>query len=98
MPIGLTQLGCGFVATILLGACCLAADLPRIEVRETAGIQRFGYPVAAEFRAPAATKPESFRLRDAERWPTAPALTYTHDHVVVRLRNPIDTSPTSVNP
>lgn len=67
MPIGQTQLGRAFVVTILLGSCCLGADLPRIEVRETAGIQRFGYPVAADFRAPAVTKPESFRLRDGER-------------------------------
>lgn len=28
------------------------------------------------------------RLRDAEQWPTAPALTYTCDHVVARFRKP----------
>jgi hypothetical protein len=71
MPITRMQLCRGFATTILLGACCLAADPLRIEVRETAGIQRFGYPLAAEFRAPAATKPERFRLRDGEREPVA---------------------------
>ena len=35
------------------------------------------------------------RLRDAERWPSAPALTYTRDHVVARLRKPIGTSSSS---
>jgi SAM-dependent methyltransferase len=30
------------------------------------------------------------RLRDAERWTTAPALTYMRDHVVARLRKPHD--------
>lgn len=29
------------------------------------------------------------RLRDAAQWPTAPALTYTRDHVVARFRKPV---------
>ncbi len=29
------------------------------------------------------------RLRDAAKWPTAPALTYTRDHVVARFRKPV---------
>ena len=37
------------------------------------------------------------RLRDAERWPTAPALTHTRDHVVVRLRNSLAALPTSTS-
>jgi hypothetical protein len=66
MPIALTDFGRALAAA-LLGTCCLAAEATRIEVRETAGIQRFGYPLAAEFHASAATQPESFRLLDGGR-------------------------------
>ncbi len=45
-----------------------AADVCAIEVRETAGIQRFGYPVAAAVRVPrAGGDPGRFRLRDGQR-------------------------------
>lgn len=37
------------------------------------------------------------RLRDAEQWPTAPALTYTRDHVVARLRKPQEPSSLSMD-
>lgn len=67
MPIALVQLGRASAVAILWGACGLAAEPPGIEVRETAGIQRFGYPLAATFRAPATIKPESFKLRDGQR-------------------------------
>lgn len=39
-------------------------------------------------RAAAAVLRRIPRLRDAERWPTAPALTYRRDHVVAILRSP----------
>ena len=67
MPIALTDFGRALAAAALLGTCCLAAEATRIEVRETAGIQRFGYPLAAEFHASAATQPENFRLLDGGR-------------------------------
>ncbi len=63
----LSQFGRALAAASFLGACCQAAEPTGIEVRETAGIQRFGYPLAAEFRASATTKPLSFRLRDGQR-------------------------------
>jgi hypothetical protein len=71
MPIAPIQLGRALAVTVLLGTCCLAAKPLQIEVREAAGIQRFGYPVAAEFRAMVAIKPESLLLLDGQRELTA---------------------------
>jgi hypothetical protein len=67
MPIALLQLGRALAVTALAATSCLGAGPLKLEVRETAGIQRFGYPLAADFRASGATKPDGLCLWDGKR-------------------------------
>ncbi len=57
-----------FLAGALLFFCCVARGLAgaeetlTVEVRETSGIARFGYPVTARFHWPGVKEPADFRL------------------------------------
>lgn len=52
------------VVTLVIGVRARATESWRVEVRETAGIERFGYPVSGEFRA-AADSGAVFELQSA---------------------------------
>src|SRR5437870_13907059 len=57
-----------FVVIVISGSSVSAAEQIRLEVREAAGIRRFGYPVAAELKLvepmPATTR---FRLLEKDK-------------------------------
>ncbi len=74
------------------------AELHRCSHYDTPGPERVRQAVQAwlyhQFRSAPRQLPATLlrrvpRLRDAARWPTAPALTYTRDHVVARFRKPV---------
>lgn len=56
-----------FLVQFVVGALALGAEQLPVEVKETAGIQRFSYPVSAELSLPKSEKELHFRLLDGER-------------------------------